>query len=156
MRSMGVLVEVALLGAIASCGKNGSVPVVLPCNNTSVEELCGDAAPNSCDLTWSAVQTDTTLCPAVSNGLRVYEYDCDGFHVLLEAGIDGGGFSYYDVTSGALVAVVYDDNGMITCAAGPAAGFARPVCNNIPSAAGPPPPLPQCMTDGGSEGGISD
>lgn len=147
----------ALLGAVASCGKSGSAPVVLSCNNTSVEELCGGAAPNSCDLTWSAVQSDTTLCPAVSNGLRVYEYDCGGYHVLFEAGTDSGGLFYYDLTSGALVAVVYDDNGMITCAAGPAAGFTQPVCNNnIPSAGGPAPPLPQCMTDGGPEDGSSD
>jgi hypothetical protein len=82
--------------------------------------------------------------------------DCDGYHVLFTAGVDSGGSFYYDVTSGALVAVVYDDNGMITCGAGPAAGFIRPVCNNnIPSAADPPPPLPQCMTDGGLEGGAS-
>jgi hypothetical protein len=111
----------------------------------SVEQACAGFAPVTCDLTWSAVQTDTSLCTPNPIGSRDFVNDCVGYHVLGIYGIDSGTQFYYDGTTGALVAIV--DVGLEAappCVGGPTAGFAPPSgCTTETSP-------PQCPGDAGN------
>jgi len=116
----------------------------------SVGQACSMPLPStSCELTWLAASTDTALCNP--NGVRSSEYDCGGYHVLRQIGVDSGATFYYDGTSGALVAIVTNSIAGAKCVGGPATGFSPPSC----SAATNPPPPPQCIVDGGVEDGAA-
>ena len=94
----------------------------------SVEQVCARLAyEEPCDLTWSAVQTDTSLCTAITAGWHIFVNDCLGYHVLGYYGIDSGTELYYDGPTGALVAILNVGlDATPPCAGGPTAGFAPP------------------------------
>jgi hypothetical protein len=111
----------------------------------SVEQACTHFAPLTCDLTWSAVQTDTSLCTDITAGARIFVNDCLGYHVLGYYGIDSGTELYYDGTSGALVAILNVGFEVAApCAGGPTTGFAPP------SGCTTTTPPPQCAGDAGN------
>jgi hypothetical protein len=130
-------------GGAGGQGIPGTDGGVLACR-MSVEQACAGFAPVSCDLTWSAVQTDTSLCTPNNIGSRIYVSDCVGYHVLGYYGIDSGTDFYYDSTTGALVAIV--DVGFEAappCVGGPTAGFVPP--SDCTTQTAPP----QCTGDAG-------
>jgi hypothetical protein len=117
---------------------------VFPCGMT-VAQKCASIAPETCDLTWSAVQTDTSLCTANTTTARHLEHDCVGYHVLGTYGIDSGTEFYYDSTTGDLVAILNVGVGSNACVGGPADGFTHPLgCSNSYL------PPPDCAVDGGN------
>jgi hypothetical protein len=139
-----------LLCALLSCSKDNSVAGSLSCNDMSAERWCASQEPDTCDLTWSAALTDTTLCGYYTGagGVRYYVFDCPGYHVLYGVTVDVATTFLYDATSGALVAIVNTNNAGETCV-GPSAGFVLPAgCDALNAA-----PPPQCLADGGAEGG---
>lgn len=132
-------------GGAGGPGNAGTDSGVLSCG-MSVEQACATVATDTCDLTWSAVQTDITLC-----GYLHFESECVGYHVLGANSVDVGTGFYYDSTSGALIAIVNNNNAAISCFAGPSGGFTPPSgCSNVTS------PPPQCIVDAGNEGGPTD
>jgi hypothetical protein len=137
-------------GGTGGSGNPGTDAGVLSCG-LSVAQACETDANDNCELTWSAVQTDTVLCNNVSLYVYSREFDCFGYHVLEQVNTDSGASSYYDSASGALVAIVGNNNGTISCYVGPAGGFTPPSgCSNANS------PPPQCIVDSGNERGPRD
>lgn len=115
---------------------------VLSCAMTA-QQVCSAFATDECDSTWSMVLADASLC-ASSIDSRYFEFDCGGYHVLRAVAIDSSADFYYDGTSGALVAIVNNDEGASSCHGGPATGFTPPSgCTNTTS------PPPNCAVDGG-------
>jgi hypothetical protein len=113
-------------GGAGGQGIPGTDGGVFACG-ASVEQACAHLAPESCDLTWSAEQTDTSLCNPNNVGSRIFVSDCVGYHVLTIDGIDSGTELYYDSTTGALVAILNVGFEMVPpCIGGPTAGFAPP------------------------------
>jgi hypothetical protein len=135
-RVVGVL---ALTVAAAGCGRSAKVL-------TCAESVATWCSQGHCAATWDEAQVDATFCAdlATSEPRRA---DCGDTHALSVGQPDLNTTYYYSVTSGALVAVVvasgFDDVTM--CSAGPAGGFALPVCGGAVSE-----PLPEC-TDGGAD-----
>ena len=115
----------------------------------SVERACArDGGPGACDLTWSAVLADSSLCATGTTQSRNLVSTCGGYHVLSYFFLDGGSDFYYDGTTGALVAILgVGINASPPCIGGPMAGFAPPSgCNT-----GFEPP--QCTGDAGGADG---
>ena len=131
----------SLLVILAAAGGCGSSSKTLPCSR-SIEELC--AASGSCVLTWDEVQSGGRVCalPSVATPLRA---DCGGTHAVTIAHPDANTTYYYDGTSGMLVAIILSSgtNGTTVCTAGPAGGFAIPVCTGTGSE-----PLAACLDAG--------
>jgi len=112
----------SLLLGLLGCG-NGSHPSdggsgsSLTCPN-SVEAFCASGHETQCS--WSS-EIGSTACQSVAV--------CGGYLVANEHGVDTGTFSYYDTTTGQVLAVVaYGVPGSLTCTAGPSAGFVVPAC----------------------------
>jgi hypothetical protein len=123
-------------------GTTDSANGVLSCAMTA-QQGCSTSSTDECNSTWAMLQADASLCASSPIG-RYFEYDCGGYHVLRAVAIDSSGDYYYDGTSGTLVAILYNDEGTLSCAAGPAAGFTPPSgCTNTTS------PPPNCTVDGG-------
>ena len=98
--------------------------------------------------TWTEAQTNTAFCAntAPPSPLSV---DCGSYHAVTVTSVDTSRTYYYDLASGALVAIILASapQSSVTCLGGPAAGFTPPVCSGSGSAT-----LPQCL-DGGSADG---
>jgi hypothetical protein len=133
-------------GGAGGPGNPGTDSGVLSCG-MSVAQACASLTPETCDLTWSAVQTDTSLCTLNTVQSRHLVYDCVGYHVLGSYAIDSGIELYYDSTTGDLVAILSVGAGSATgCLGGPSGGFTHPSgCDNGSSL-----PPPQCVVDGGN------
>jgi hypothetical protein len=158
MKTLGVFAAIALVGSVACSSKNDSSvgtndSGVLSCNK-SVAQYCSSSGPDTCDHTWSAAQTDMALCPAGASGYaHTSEYDCGGYHALRQVlGIDSESTSYYDSSSGELIAIVDDGNGGMNCNGGPSIGFTPPTCAAASSLTAPP----QCAVDGGDDSSKND
>lgn len=113
----------------------------------SVAQACArDSGPGACDLTWSAVLADSSLCTTNTIESRYLVSACGGYHVLSYLFIDGGSNFYYDGTTGALVAILgLGINASHPCIAGPTAGFA------LPSGCTTETSPPRCAGDAGSD-----
>ena len=118
----------------------------------SVGTYCATAG--GCHLTWEAVLTDASLCPAPNstptNNVSSSLSDCGSYHVLFTGGEGGEGISYYDLATGMLVAVIVGGHSqpLLSCGGGPVGTpFAPPDCSQSAPAA---PPL--CSTDAGTDG----
>jgi hypothetical protein len=130
------------VGGQENPGTDGGVPGC----GMSIEQVCGGASAGSCDLTWSAVLADSSLCVASMAFSRNLVSDCGGYHVLNLFFLDGGSAFYYDGTTGALVAIVgIGINAGSPCVGGPAGGFVPP----SGCATGTSPP--QCTGDAGGD-----
>ncbi len=127
-------------------GNPGTDGGVLACG-MSVEQVCArDSGPGACDLTWSAVLADSSLCTARTIQSRNLVSACGGYHVLSYFFLDGGSDFYYDGTTGALVAILgVGINASPPCIGGPTAGFVPP----SGCATGTSPP--QCSGDAGGD-----
>ena len=137
MRGHGVLA--LTFAASVGCGRSAKV---LTCPQ-SVASRCSQS---HCAATWDEAQVDATFCADLATSAP-RRADCGDYHALSIGQADLNTTYYYSVATGELVAVVvasgFDDVTM--CSAGPAGGFALPVCGGAGSE-----PLPGC-TDGGAE-----
>jgi len=126
------------LMALAAAGGCEKSATVLPCSQ-SVTQYC--ATIGGCPLTWQEAQRDTAFCAA----LRPYHAECGEFHAVSVGSLDTAATYYYDVSSGALVAIVVvtPPTPHATCPAGPTGGFTLPTCTGDISE-----PLPQCLDAG--------
>jgi len=133
-------------GGAGGQGNSGTDGGVLACA-MSVEQACArDSGPGACDLTWSAVLADRSLCTGDTIYSRNLVAACGGYQVLSIFSIDGGSDFYYDGTTGALVAILgVGITASTPCIGGPVAGFARP------SSCTTQTPPPQCAGDAGSD-----
>jgi hypothetical protein len=107
---------IALLIALLGCGSGGGP--TLPCN-TSITSYC--------------TQNNCTYPPQPAFGCAHTHVDmnCGPYISVTDMGVDTGSISYYDRSTGALVAVTdYSANfgGHTTCVAGPSGGFVVPQC----------------------------
>jgi hypothetical protein len=125
---------------------------VLSCAMTIAQACARDAGGGGCDLTWSAVLEDSSLCASSATLPHYAVWTCGGYDVLSIRYIDGGSDFYYDGTTGALVAILgVGINGGNPCAGGPAVGFTPPSdCNTIWTSP------PQCTSDPGNGDGPRD
>jgi hypothetical protein len=90
--------------------------------DTTVNEYCGDSQ-NVC--LFSAYTDGTAILCERAEVSR----NCGGYDVVRVHGIDTGTYSYYDTTTGKLVAAFgYSAPSGSGCAAGPADGFTPPSC----------------------------
>jgi hypothetical protein len=133
-----VLATVCLLGA--GCDKSRTP---LACAET-IDTACADPA-NGCVLTWTAAQTATSFCANTAPPSPLF-VDCGAYHAVTVTSVDTSRTYYYDLTSGALVAIIVASapQSSVTCLGGPAAGFTPPTCSGSGSQT-----LPQCL-DGGA------
>ncbi len=133
-------------GGVGGQGNPGYDAGILACA-MSVEQACaGLASTEPCDLTWSAVLADSSLCPAVFEHVLIST--CGGYRLLVLADLDGGSVFYYDSTTGALVAILSAGiNSASPCVGGPAGGFDPP--SGCTTSSSEPP---QCAGDGGDTG----
>jgi|HubBroStandDraft_2_1064218.scaffolds.fasta_scaffold24338_4 hypothetical protein len=134
-------------GGAGGQGSPGTDGGVLACA-MSVEQACArDSGPGGCDLTWSAVLADNSLCSANTIRSRNLVSVCGGYDVLGIFAIDGGTDFYYDGTTGALVAILgVGINSEPPCVGGPTAGFAPPAGCTTPETS-----PPQCTGDAGGD-----
>jgi hypothetical protein len=113
----------------------------------SVAQVCArDSGPGGCDLTWSGVLADSSLCAAGPTLPGNLVSACGGYHVLSIFYLDGGSDFYYDGATGALVAILgVGINSEPPCVGGPTVGFAPP------SSCTPQTAPPQCTGDAGGD-----
>jgi hypothetical protein len=101
-------------GSHSSDGHSGSP---LTCDS-SVDVYCAGIHEVQCS--WSA-EIGSPACQSVAT--------CGGYLVANQHGVDTGTYSYYDQTTGQLLAVTaYGVPGRLTCAAGSSGGFVVPDC----------------------------
>jgi hypothetical protein len=139
-RSVILLGTVCLLGA--ACGKSREP---LACAQ-SIDAACADPA-NACVLNWTSAQADTSFCANTAPPSPLF-VDCGPYHAVTVTLVDASRTYYYDLGSGALVAIVIASapDSSVTCLGGPSAGFTPPICSGNGSAT-----LPQCL-----DGGVAD
>jgi hypothetical protein len=132
-------------GGVGGQGNPGTDGGVLACAMSVAQACARDSGPGGCDLTWSAVLADSSLCAASASLPRNRVSACGGYHVLSIFYLDGGSDFYYDGTTGALVAILgVGIDSEPPCAAGPTAGFAPPAGCTTQTAP------PQCTGDAGN------
>jgi hypothetical protein len=135
-------------GGAGGQGDSGTDAGVLACAMSVAQACARDSGPGGCDLTWSAVLADRSLCTANTIQSRNLVSVCGGYHVLSIFSIDGGTDFYYDGTTGALVAILgVGINSEPPCVGGPTAGFAPPSSCTTQTAP------PQCTADAGGADG---
>lgn len=136
---VGVGALALTLAAAVGCGRSAKV---LTCDGT-VATWCSQ---RHCAPTWDEAQVDAAFCVdlATSDPRRA---DCGEYHALTIGQPDLNTTYYYSVATGELVAVVVASgfNDVTICSAGPAGGFALPLCAGAGSE-----PLPACF-DGGAD-----
>ncbi len=112
-------VQAALLAALVAGGCSSQLPCA-----SSVESYCASPAQPICS--WSVFSDPTsTRFDCRHTGLNT---SCGPYDNAWQFGVDYGVQSYYDRTTGQLVAVVADSANTQTCLAGPASGFSPPAC----------------------------
>ena len=133
-----LLATVCLTGA--SCDESRT-PLACP---DTIDTACADPA-NRCVLTWTDAQTNTAFCSNTAPPSPLF-VDCGPYHAVTVTLADASRTYYYDLASGALVAIVLASapQSSVTCVGGPAAGFTPPICSGNGSQT-----LPQCA-DGGA------
>jgi len=139
VRGHGVGVFVLTFAAAAGCGRSAKV---VTCAGT-VATWC---AQRHCAPTWDEAQVDATFCADLATA-EPRRADCGDTHALTIGQPDLSTTYYYSVATGELVAVVVASavNDTTMCSAGPAGGFALPLCAGVGSE-----PLPECF-DGGAD-----
>jgi hypothetical protein len=120
-------VRVASVLALAAAGCGGGHGVGLVCQ-TSVAGYCVEVG--NCPRTWTEAQDTLLVC---QQGFNKSVPICGEYRELIAMGIDSGMRYYYDLRTGALVAVVsYGYPGGESCVAGPGA-FLVPSCDGSPA-----------------------
>lgn len=113
----------------ATCASDAGIGV--PCAQTLGDYCTGDAGPYAtwpCSTTWQGVQANPPC--AASGGCpyaQVLSESCIEIQEVWLASIDTGIGAAYATQSGQLVAVLWNSDGVISCAAGPPC-FALPDC----------------------------
>jgi len=123
----------------ADAGSESDAVAFSPCAE-SVALSCGVSTARECAPTWAAVSADP--CPS---GYLDSTYTCGSYQVHWIAHVDTFTLSYYDPSSGVLIAIVDTGNGTSACGGGPA-DFTPPSCPNAQMTYGS---CPEAGVDGG-------
>lgn len=101
----------------------------------SIAAYCAGKATAECAPTWSAVLADTGFCGGQSR-VGEMDYACQPYQVRLLNDVDEGTVSYYDASSGTLLAIVTVGMGGGGCLGGSTTFTVPTTCNGNPDAAG--------------------